>query len=591
LDDQVLFTIFEYKISPIQRFPIGLWARIKYDLDDFLTYKQTDDTQVIVWYHRKFIEISNEIYITNLKQNEKDDIIMNLIDYFTEKWNIEEKPFVYRDYKEPEYLFVNKEKRNTKEQTIKKLINNKLVYNKRKLNELPGLIIKLSNSNEKFNLLNIEIYSNYEFMQAKAHFKDFHFLIESNKQIENYLLSLNNPNGHDLNDLLIIGNVYLENLVLIQEYSESIILILQSRLVDYYKSGNIFKYFLDKIDSELTKDPLSLVALNSYFPIINNGSKDLFHSKNKKISFIINDSFNSLLFIFTNSIANDHELTLLNRQNLTTNILDNIRLTNLNGIIIDLAIYLNEPMFTSKIKLNEIFGGCIFLIQLYDLKSLFYLNFKDQIVKSLDKSSIEQFFYLANEIILVQSRTKIELFYLKLNSVLAEQSFTSEIIHAICNTDKQLVHQHDVLIQETLILIVTKQNLFIFKIIDKKFKQLIKLDEQIESISLKRNLARVEFEFVISAVKNRFKTKKLLKMKEIQSFKVISDDGNQLGAELKLVASFEKKIKLNNSIIKIIDYFGNLILFTDSVKYYVYDTSNVIYRHFLIFNFFYFCFV
>ena len=122
MDDQVLFTIFEYKISPIQRFPIGLWARIKYDLDDFLTHKQTDDTQVIVWYHRKFIEISNEMYITNLKQNEKDDILMNLIDYFTEKWNIEEKPFVYRDYKEPEYLFVNKEKRNTKEQTIKKLI-------------------------------------------------------------------------------------------------------------------------------------------------------------------------------------------------------------------------------------------------------------------------------------------------------------------------------------------------------------------------------------------------------------------------------------------------------------------------------------
>ena len=215
-------------------------------------------------------------------------------------------------------------------------------------------------------------------------------------------------------------------------------------------------------------------------------------------------------------------------------------------------------------------------------------------MKSLGKSSIEQFFYLANEIILVQSKTKIELFYLKLNSILAEQSFTSEIIHVICNTDKQLVYQHNILIQDTLILIVTKQNLFIFNVIDKKFKQLIKLDEQIESISLKRNLARDEFEFVISAVKNRFKTKKLLKIKEIQSFKVISDD-DQSGAELRLISSFEKKIKLNNSIIKIVDYFGNLILFTDSIKYYVYDTSNVIrklYSHFLIlFNFFIFCFV
>jgi hypothetical protein len=50
LDDQVLFTIFEYKISPIQRFPIGLWARIKYDLEEYLAFKQVDDTQVLSWY-------------------------------------------------------------------------------------------------------------------------------------------------------------------------------------------------------------------------------------------------------------------------------------------------------------------------------------------------------------------------------------------------------------------------------------------------------------------------------------------------------------------------------------------------------------
>ena len=49
LDDDVLYSIFEYHAPPIRKLPIALWSRIKNDLKGYMVEKEVDDTRVIYW--------------------------------------------------------------------------------------------------------------------------------------------------------------------------------------------------------------------------------------------------------------------------------------------------------------------------------------------------------------------------------------------------------------------------------------------------------------------------------------------------------------------------------------------------------------
>lgn len=49
LDDDVLYSIFEYHAPPVRKLPIALWARIKNDLKGYMVEKEVDDIRVIYW--------------------------------------------------------------------------------------------------------------------------------------------------------------------------------------------------------------------------------------------------------------------------------------------------------------------------------------------------------------------------------------------------------------------------------------------------------------------------------------------------------------------------------------------------------------
>jgi hypothetical protein len=49
IDDDVLTSVFEYHHPSVRRFPIALWVRIKYELKDYITNKETDEVPVISW--------------------------------------------------------------------------------------------------------------------------------------------------------------------------------------------------------------------------------------------------------------------------------------------------------------------------------------------------------------------------------------------------------------------------------------------------------------------------------------------------------------------------------------------------------------
>lgn len=74
IDDDVLYSVFQYHIPPVRRLPSILWIRIKNDLREYVVEKEANETKVVYWYHRRFVEVALNIYLkqdqNNMAENE-----------------------------------------------------------------------------------------------------------------------------------------------------------------------------------------------------------------------------------------------------------------------------------------------------------------------------------------------------------------------------------------------------------------------------------------------------------------------------------------------------------------------------------------
>ena len=65
--------------------------RVHQDIAHYLVEKEVDKTRVLYWYHREFIEVAQERYMTD---NLPDYIHGLLADYFQGKWSkMVKRPF------------------------------------------------------------------------------------------------------------------------------------------------------------------------------------------------------------------------------------------------------------------------------------------------------------------------------------------------------------------------------------------------------------------------------------------------------------------------------------------------------------------
>ena len=74
IDDDVLYSVFQYHVPPVRRLPSILWIRIKNDLREYVVEKEANETKVVYWYHRRFVEVALNIYLkqdqNNMAENE-----------------------------------------------------------------------------------------------------------------------------------------------------------------------------------------------------------------------------------------------------------------------------------------------------------------------------------------------------------------------------------------------------------------------------------------------------------------------------------------------------------------------------------------
>ena len=123
-------------------------------------------------YHRRFIEVARELYVSNLDEEDRKIVFQNVVDFYKETWKGKNKPFRIDDPK-----LANKYKlghtdgeiqanRLTTSQPIEFIdAEGRVQYNKRKLNELPLFLSKLA-TDISVPIAAEEILFNYSFMRT-----------------------------------------------------------------------------------------------------------------------------------------------------------------------------------------------------------------------------------------------------------------------------------------------------------------------------------------------------------------------------------------------------------------------------------------
>ena len=171
LDEDVLFTVFEYSLPPVRRLPTMLWIRITSDLAEYIAEKEANDTKVIYWAHRRFIETTHDMYIRPAHESSDATIYTNILDYFNETWFATPKPFELNAYLKQKYSNVTSHAamRYVSAQPIEYTLGNgRIRYNKRKLVQVPNCLAQMCNCTALIPSVLRKaaelVFFNYEFM-------------------------------------------------------------------------------------------------------------------------------------------------------------------------------------------------------------------------------------------------------------------------------------------------------------------------------------------------------------------------------------------------------------------------------------------
>ncbi|XP_068761739.1 NACHT domain- and WD repeat-containing protein 1-like [Montipora capricornis] len=169
LDDEVIDDVYQYWDPPVEgviRLPSLLWARIRQDIDEFLTERQADGKTVIAWYHRQFWETAQTCYLSDPQEKQFRHSLLS--EYFEGKWAGGRK----------KHITLTRRKKTIPESdrqvSGQPLMFSKSVFNLRKLSEMPFHLIH----SRQTSLLENEVMFNFEWIHGKIQGQSLNDVIE-----------------------------------------------------------------------------------------------------------------------------------------------------------------------------------------------------------------------------------------------------------------------------------------------------------------------------------------------------------------------------------------------------------------------------
>ena len=90
-NDKVLDELYKFWTPPMRRIPPLLWARVRWDISEYLTERGSGGEVLYHWYHRQFFEVAANRYLhlSHSKsgvENRLHDLHLDIADYFDGKW-------------------------------------------------------------------------------------------------------------------------------------------------------------------------------------------------------------------------------------------------------------------------------------------------------------------------------------------------------------------------------------------------------------------------------------------------------------------------------------------------------------------------
>lgn len=365
LDDDVLVEVYEFHMPPLnyRRFPSALWSRIKYDIREYLVEKESEGNYVTYWYHRRFIEVANQYYIDKKSSIERENIFSNVFHFFNETYKVNPKPFKYS--KKFTKLYGKEEgqvKRETANQQTISLdkTTGKLIYNKRKITELPRFIARLK-SNLAKQFACEHVFFNYKFLCGMFTCSSLNEIIENLTKVKvasSYSMDKNDEEIQLTNELNLMHLIILECGSIIKDFPENVVHILLAHCLQYY---NIYKNFTKLIDeyyleavTSLNINKSSLLLLYQYLQLPGNDLVMSFDKHSNPITHTVFGSDGHSLLIFTLSY---NKFIVFNKATfdeiIEIELDDNRRLFDFTGLI----VYLNKnDLKSSKNEKDDLKG-------------------------------------------------------------------------------------------------------------------------------------------------------------------------------------------------------------------------------------------
>ncbi|XP_072026817.1 NACHT domain- and WD repeat-containing protein 1-like [Amphiura filiformis] len=176
LDDDVLDEIYQYHLPPnpqAVRTPALLWARLKYELQEYMVDRQADRKTVSVLYHRQFTEAARDRYLSDPEIVKVRHQL--LAEYFMGKWSQGVK-------KQLRLTQLNKQVLDADRSVPTQPLKYKEIYNYRKLNELPYHLLHAQNVPDLVQ----ETFGNFEFVDALILAKSTRHLLDELQMMLSY---------------------------------------------------------------------------------------------------------------------------------------------------------------------------------------------------------------------------------------------------------------------------------------------------------------------------------------------------------------------------------------------------------------------
>ncbi|RNA30370.1 NACHT and WD repeat domain-containing 2-like, partial [Brachionus plicatilis] len=491
LDDDVLYDIFEFHAPPIRKLPIALWARIKNDLKGYMVEKEIDDTRVIYWYHRRFIEVANTYYVSKLTETDRTSLFSNVVDFFNETWKNKPKPYKYNEYLAKKFGVDNSKNEEIRDTGMQPTIfiepSGKVRYNKRKITELPQFIAKLS-PNLALPLICELVYFDLNFLTGLFYlnsFTDIYKELSTFSSQSSYAISKECKDS--LDEVKFFELCILQCGLLMKDNLEAILIHFLSRTLNFYR---YFKHFTKLIDQYYNWIPAHypLVLVHQY---LDPPMGELLFEFDKHVMpinhFLIGGEDNSLILTMSNKIC------AFNLDDL--NELGEVKIGHFESEIFFFSAYLEDFEQAAEV-LKDLEGGLILCSQ-HEMKILNY----DSTVKFLLKNNEKKFsksYALTSEIFVIfyESENLIE-FY---NITTSENIDCMKFDRKIKATSSQIAPSEIYLIdqdEEKLFVVCLDDNeIIVFSVVYLAYEKEIekKILQKIPSITMPVNSLKIFME-------------------------------------------------------------------------------------------------